>query len=99
MSLKAEFLDCQKKKVEEIEAVLRRFLPKEEGYQKMIMEAMAYSLLAGGKRLRPMLMKETYLLFSEGDVKEEMALHAFMAAQEICLIVKSYSLSLSGNSK
>ena len=89
MSLKAEFLDCQKKKVEEIEAVLRRFLPKEEGYQKMIMEAMAYSLLAGGKRLRPMLMKETYLLFSEGDVKEEMALHAFMAAQEM---IHTYSL-------
>ena len=30
--------------------------------KKEIMEAMEYSLLAGGKRLRPMLMRETYVL-------------------------------------
>lgn len=27
------------------------------------MDAMEYSLMAGGKRLRPMLMQETYRLF------------------------------------
>ncbi len=91
MNLKAEFLEIQKTKVEEIETIIREFLPKEEGYQRIIMEAMSYSLLAGGKRLRPMLMKETYLLFSGGSVRpeEKGALHAFMAAQEM---IHTYSL-------
>ena len=31
--------------------------------QKRLRDAMNYSLLAGGKRLRPMLMNETYRLF------------------------------------
>ena len=41
------------------ERVLREHLPGEEGLQGKIMEAMNYSLLAGGKRLRPILMRET----------------------------------------
>ena len=44
----------------QIEQIIKKYLPKEEGYQKTIMEAMNYSVLAGGKRLRPMLMQETY---------------------------------------
>ena len=40
----------------QIEQIIKKYLPKEEGYQKTIMEAMNYSVLAGGKRLRPMLM-------------------------------------------
>ena len=51
------------KRAEEIEKVIKEYLPKEEGHQKTIMEAMNYSILAGGKRLRPMLMLETYRLF------------------------------------
>lgn len=91
MNLKAEFLEDQKAKTEEIETILKEFLPREEGYQKIIMEAMGYSLLAGGKRLRPMLMKEVYLLFFEGteNLEEKKALHAFMAAQEM---IHTYSL-------
>ena len=91
MNLKHKFLECQKKKVEEIERILREFLPEEEGHQKVIMEAMAYSLMGGGKRLRPMLMRETYLLFSGGEErpKERRVLHAFMAAQEM---IHTYSL-------
>lgn len=50
-------------RIQEIEAVLKKYLPKEEGYQKTVLEAMNYSVLAGGKRLRPMLMFETYRLF------------------------------------
>ncbi len=91
MNLKAEFLENQKTKVEEIEMVLKEYLPEEEGHQKIIMEAMGYSLLAGGKRLRPMLMKEVWQLFSEGkeSPEEKKALHAFMAAQEM---IHTYSL-------
>ena len=43
-------------KKNQIEEILKEFLPPQEGYQKIIMEAMEYSLMAGGKRLRPMLM-------------------------------------------
>ena len=51
-----------KHKVEKIEGILTGTCPgkKDSG---IIMEAMNYSLLAGGKRHRPMLMNETYRLF------------------------------------
>lgn len=79
------FKEEQKKRVEQIEEVLRAYLPKKEGKQKLIMEAMEYSLLAGGKRLRPMLMMETYRLFDgQGEV-----IKPFMAALEM---IHTYSL-------
>lgn len=31
----------------QIEQIIKKYLPKEEGYQKTIMEAMNYSVLAG----------------------------------------------------
>ena len=74
-----------KKRVEEIEAIIISYLPKEEGYQKKVIEAMNYSILAGGKRLRPMLMQETYRLFGgNGNV-----IKPFMAAIEM---IHTYSL-------
>ena len=45
------------------EGVVKSFLPEETGNQKDIMEAMNYSVTAGGKRLRPLLMHETYRMF------------------------------------
>ena len=51
------------KKNEEIEAVIREYLPAEEGFSRTMAQAMNYSMLAGGKRLRPMLMQETFRLF------------------------------------
>lgn len=74
-----------KRRTEEIESIIRAYLPKEEGYQKTIMEAMNYSVLAGGKRLRPMLMQETYRLFG-GKSK---VIEPFMAAMEM---IHTYSL-------
>ena len=44
----------------QIEQIIKKYLPKEEGYQKTIMETMNYSELTGDKRLRPMLMQKTY---------------------------------------
>ena len=69
----------------EVEDIIVKFLPAEEGYQKTVMEAMNYSFLAGGKRLRPMLMLETYRLFC-GSSK---AIEPFMAAIEM---IHTYSL-------
>lgn len=73
------------KRVQEIDSIIASYLPKEEGYQKTIMEAMNYSILAGGKRLRPMLMQETYRLFG-GKSK---IIEPFMAAIEM---IHTYSL-------
>lgn len=85
MSLNREFETLRRSKVKKIEDVLQRYLPKQKGRQRLIMEAMAYSLLAGGKRLRPMLMRETYRLF---DGKSEV-IYPFMAAIEM---IHTYSL-------
>ena len=74
-----------KKRVEEIEAVIHKYLPAEEGYQETVIKAMNYSILAGGKRLRPMLMQETYKLFG-GKGRE---IEPFMAAIEM---IHTYSL-------
>ena len=63
----------------EVEQIVEKFLPEEEGYQKTVLEAMNYSVRAGGKRLRPMLMQETYRLF--GGSGEE--IEPFMAAIEM----------------
>ena len=72
-------------KVQDIERVLTYYLPEQIGYQKLIMEAMEYSVMAGGKRLRPMLMKETYELLGG----TEKVIEPFMAAIEM---IHTYSL-------
>lgn len=72
-------------KTEVVNSILEEYLLKEEGLQKTILEAVNYSLLAGGKRLRPMLMKETYEMFGgTGDV-----IKPFMTAMEM---IHTYSL-------
>ncbi|MCC0650246.1 polyprenyl synthetase family protein [Clostridioides sp. ZZV15-6598] len=53
-----EFKQRLKEKASFIEDVLKDYMPKEEGYQKTVIEAMNYSLSAGGKRLRPILTLE-----------------------------------------
>lgn len=63
----------------ETERVVYSYLPAEEGHQKTIFEAMNYSVRAGGKRLRPLLMRETYRMFG-GTGKE---IEPFMAAMEM----------------
>lgn len=53
-----EFKQALKHRANQVELLLKEYMPKEEGYQKTIMEAMNYSLNAGGKRLRPILTME-----------------------------------------
>ena len=81
MNFKEEYTD----RVEKIEKILKKYLPEKKGYQRTIMEAMEYSLMAGGKRLRPMLMWESYRLFGG----EGAAIEPFMAAIEM---IHTYSL-------
>lgn len=79
------FKTIQKSKVEEVEGIIKSYLPKEEGYQKTVIEAMNYSILGGGKRLRPLMMQETFQLFG-GNNK---IIEPFMAAIEM---IHTYSL-------
>lgn len=80
-----EFESVLKAKTGQIEAVLRKYLPVEEGLQRTVIEAMNYSILAGGKRLRPMLMRETFeMCGGKGEIAEP-----FMAAIEM---IHTYSL-------
>ncbi len=71
-----------------VEDVLKEFLPREEGYARTVIEAMNYSLLAGGKRLRPVMMMEAYKLFA-GDDADMSVISPFMAAMEM---IHTYSL-------
>ena len=73
------FQDELKKRTEEIKAVLKSYLPREEGFAKTMAQAMNYSVLAGGKRLRPMLILETCRMFGG----EDKLAYPFMAAMEM----------------
>jgi geranylgeranyl diphosphate synthase type II len=75
-----------KERVAAAEAVIMQYLPKEEGPQKTIFSAMNYSMKAGGKRLRPLLMQETFRLFGGTDPR---LLAPMMAAIEM---IHTYSL-------
>ena len=81
MDIKAEI----GRHTDEAEQIITSYLPEEKGYQKTVIEAMNSSFLAGGKRLRPILMLETYRLFG-GKSK---VIEPFMAAIEM---IHTYSL-------
>lgn len=68
-----------------VNQVINEYLPAEDGYQKIVFEAMNYSVHAGGKRIRPIFMMEVAKLF-DGELKE---IHPFMAAIEF---IHTYSL-------
>lgn len=85
MERRMNFEEKLQKKVGEVEQIISGYLPKEEGAQRRVMEAVNYSVLAGGKRLRPLLMRESYRMFGGcGRIVEP-----FMAAMEM---IHTYSL-------
>lgn len=79
------FNRLMEKRTAEAEAVIKAYLPAEDGWAKTVMEAMNYSVNVGGKRLRPILMAETYGLFGGVDK----VIEPFMAAIEM---IHTYSL-------
>ena len=80
-----DFQTSLKQKTAEIESIIQKFLPEIAGPQATVIEAMHYGMSAGGKRLRPMLMQETYRLFGGKDA----VIEPFMAAIEM---IHNYSL-------
>ena len=90
-----EFSRQMEERVAEVEEIVRGFLPRASGtgvsengdsLQKTIFDAMEYSLMAGGKRLRPIFIREAYRLFGGN---EKAVVEAFMAAMEM---IHTYSL-------
>ena len=79
------FKEILSEKTKETEEIILTYLPKEEGNQKTVFEAMNYSVKVGGKRLRPLLMLETYRMLG-GD---EEIIRPFMTALEM---IHTYSL-------
>ena len=75
-------------KAAHVEEILKRNLPAGDGYADEVVDAMNYSLLAGGKRLRPVMMLEAFNLFSKGNLDEAVA-WPFVAAIEM---IHTYSL-------
>ncbi len=74
------------KKIKEIEDGFSTYLPEETGYQETVLQAVNYSIRAGGKRLRPLFMYEMYCLMGG---KEEAVIRPFMMAMEM---IHTYSL-------
>lgn len=74
----------------DIEDVIYKYLPEEAGYQEKVISAMNYAFKAGGKRLRPMMMKLCYDMYADYDYTEDASLIGpFMAAIEM---IHTYSL-------
>jgi len=74
------------KKIQDVEAGFKPYMPEESGYAKTVCEAMNYSIMAGGKRLRPLFMYEMYQILGG---KEEALIRPFMMALEM---IHTYSL-------
>ena len=82
----------REEKISRLEELISSYLPKEEGYQRTASEAMNYSILAGGKRLRPLMMYETYQMYvKDGDTARlgDRLIAPFLAAIEM---IHTYSL-------
>lgn len=79
------FSEDLKNKTERIEQKIFAYMPKDSSFQKTVIDAMQYTMSAGGKRIRPMLMDETYHLFGGKDK----IIEPFMAAIEM---IHTYSL-------
>jgi geranylgeranyl diphosphate synthase type II len=62
-----EFKTWLKAKINKTEKYLQIYVPEKDNRQKSIYESMRYSLFAGGKRIRPVLMMETFTMFKENE--------------------------------
>lgn len=69
------------------ENILERYLPQAAGEQRTVLEAMRYAVSAGGKRLRPILMAESAVLFAKPEdvwPAEGAALAAGAVGEALC---------------
>ncbi len=78
-----------KARTEETQSRVLSYLPAVEGVQMELLEAMCYSVENGGKRIRPMLIQETYRYLGGKEEYLDTLVAPFMAAMEM---IHSYSL-------
>ncbi|MBR6396365.1 MAG: polyprenyl synthetase family protein, partial [Lachnospiraceae bacterium] len=74
------------KKAKLCEEIIDRYLPAHKGYYAVLTDAMRYSVNAGGKRIRPVIMMETCKIFGGAP---SAVLEPFVAAIEM---IHTYSL-------
>lgn len=86
MSKTMNFNEELNNKTQYIDSLIKKYLPRDNGYQKTIYDAIEYNMLAGGKRIRPMLSLLTYELFGG---KNKDVIEPFMVALEM---IHTYSL-------
>lgn len=67
-----EFKQKLKEYQEVINKELEKYLEKENCYEKVLNDSIEYSLMAGGKRLRAILVLDVYKMFKSSDYKEAM---------------------------
>ena len=73
------FEDEMRARLQHVNAIIGDYMPKESGFQKTLLSAMNYSMDAGGKRMRPIMLECTYQMYGGKG-----ALAApFMAAMEM----------------
>lgn len=86
-----EFHQELEEKVRQIEELIQKYMPscKDGDETETIYKAMEYSLMAGGKRLRPMLLGEAFALFGQKGAVPDEILERFMVAIEM---IHTYSL-------
>ncbi len=70
----------------EADRIIKSYLPQPEKYKELIVESARYSVEAGGKRVRPLIIMEAFRLCGG---KDESVIKPFMAALEF---IHSYSL-------
>ena len=74
----------------DIEKIIYKYIPTAKGYRQEILAAMNYAFSAGGKRIRPLMMKLCYDMFASNDITEdETVIGPFMTAMEM---IHTYSL-------
>ncbi len=84
--MKTEFLLELEEKTKACDEIVRAQLPKEEGLQKTVLSAMRYSVEAGGKRIRPLLISECYELQKPDEERDRLlrpVMEAFMTGMEM----------------
>jgi geranylgeranyl diphosphate synthase, type II len=85
-----DWLDARRR---EIDAALERFLPAEPACPPRVREAMRYSLLAGGKRLRPTLALAAAEAVAEANGQDAAAARALALPTACALeLIHTYSL-------
>ncbi len=84
-----DFTERLSELTDDVTGRIRAYLPITEDFQKDLTEAMEYSVMNGGKRLRPILMLLTYRYLGGERSEEATLVNPFLAAIEM---IHSYSL-------